>query len=282
MTSASVLARASVMSGASVGLAHDLPHHALRHLLHGVPGVLDIEQVFLGVPDHPAHCEPDNDDVLVSGEHQALGRHIAAGPASGERGFEADLGDVHGLDLCHAHLLDRRRQPEVQARVHLAVELAEAKHDGVLIGSDHEEEGEPSRDHRPGQHQQEDHEAGRPPAPRHDLLETVLTALQKLLEVGLLMRPTRWALPPGATATAAAPSATTTTLVVPRHRITRLSGFPRLRPQCCQSGCPSGPPQPAAPANPGMFGGIPRIPEGYTRRRGRAQIRSASGIYGNH
>ena len=48
-----------------------------------------------------------------------------------------------------------------------------------------------------------------------DLLEAVLAALQQLLEVGLLVRSARRPLPPGATV--AAPSATATTLIVPRH-----------------------------------------------------------------
>ena len=103
----------------------------------------------------------------------------------------------------------------MQARIHLAVEPAEAQDHGVLVGGDDEEEGKPGGDDRAGQHEKEDQETGRTSAARDDLLEPVLAPLQELLKIGLLMRPSRRALSPG---TAPTPSATTATLIVPRHR----------------------------------------------------------------
>jgi hypothetical protein len=49
-----------------IRLADNVAHGALRHLLHGDVGLLDVEEIFLNVLDAPEDYEINVDDVLVA------------------------------------------------------------------------------------------------------------------------------------------------------------------------------------------------------------------------
>src|SRR5262252_10363796 len=64
-----------------VRLADDVAHGALRHLLNGDVGLLDVEEIFLRIPDAPEDYKIYVDDVLVAGEHQTFLWHRSHTPS---------------------------------------------------------------------------------------------------------------------------------------------------------------------------------------------------------
>jgi hypothetical protein len=63
-----------------VRLADDVAHGALRYLLHGDVGHLDVEEIFLRILDAPEDYEIDVDDVLVAGKHETFLWHRSHAP----------------------------------------------------------------------------------------------------------------------------------------------------------------------------------------------------------
>jgi len=61
-------------------LADDVAHGAFGYLLHGDVGLLDVEEIFLSVPDAPEDYEINVDDVLVAGEHETFLWHRSHAP----------------------------------------------------------------------------------------------------------------------------------------------------------------------------------------------------------
>ena len=169
-----------------LGAADHLAHRALGDRLHGALGILDVEEEIADAVglDAPEHGEVDVDDVLVAGQHQALFRHVTNGAAAPRRIVDQRHADGDGGDaqcLWQQHGLDRIGQMIVQAGLHGADMLAEAQHDAELFGL-HPEEArqQPERDDE--QHDQRDADAGEIAA-RHDLLEAVLAAPQKVFQI---------------------------------------------------------------------------------------------------
>ena len=169
----------------------DLAHGAFGHRLHGAFGILDVEQIVADAArlDLPQHREIDVDDVLVAGQHQAFLRHVA------HRGAAADVFDrAHAdIDLVDAQRrrrqrgLDRIGQVIVQARLHLADELAEPQHDAELVGLDAEEAGKaPEHDRR----QRDQRDAAAAEIAGQQAAQPVLAPAQEFLEIGRL-RPAR-------------------------------------------------------------------------------------------
>src|SRR5262249_20308110 len=200
-----------------VVLADHLAHGALGHLLHCDLGVLNVEEVMLGVLDAPEDDEIHIDNVLITRQHEAFLGHIAHGAVAARTlaRAHADLDDVLARHLGQAHLLDGIGHAQMQARRLAADRLAKAHDHAELVRADLEGEGE-ERNHRGNADGHQEHERSRQPrAARHDLLELVLASLQQLLKVGLVVGATGGSLTPRPTASTA--SAAAAALIIPRH-----------------------------------------------------------------
>ena len=167
--------------------ADHLAHRAFGHRLHGAFGILDVEEIIADAVglDPPQHGEIDVDDVLVAGQHQAFFRHVPHGAAAPRRIVDQRHADRDGGDaqrLRQQHGLDRIRQMIVQAGLHGAHMLAEAQHDAEFFGLHAEESGQSPDRQRADQDQRDAHAAEM--AARQKLLQPVLAAPQKVLEIG--------------------------------------------------------------------------------------------------
>mgnify|MGYP006924698789 CR=1 FL=1 len=202
-----------------VALADHLAHGTFRHVLHRLLGILDAEEVLLGILNAPDDDERHLDDVLVAGQHAAFLGHVGRtrGPAAYDARAETDLDRVLAGHLGEADFLDRVGQAEVQSRRLLAHELAEAQNDAKLVGLNAERERiKASNGDADGREEEE--QRARNARSRHHLLEAVLAAPQKLFKVRLLAAAAAGrALSPGATTAAAFPSAAPASLIAPRH-----------------------------------------------------------------
>ena len=167
--------------------ADHLAHHALGRGLHRVGRVARVEEIVGRVADMPEHAEIDVDDVLVAGEHQALGRHVPRGGAA-RRGLArvgraaiADIDAVHAGDGGKIDRLDGPGQVVVEPGRGEAGEGAEAEHHALLVGLDAVEAGgEPDRDHGDGE-QREAPPPGR--AARHEAAQPGLEPGDELIEI---------------------------------------------------------------------------------------------------
>ncbi len=165
--------------------ADHLAHGAFGHRLHGALGILDVEEV---VPDAgrfhpPQHREIDVDDVLVAGEHQALLGHVAyrrAAPRILDQAH-ADVDLVDAKRLRRERRLDRIRQVIIEARLHLAHELAEPQHHAQFVRLDAEEAGKAPQ-HHGGERDQR--EAAAAEIARQHGAQLVLAPAQQFFEIG--------------------------------------------------------------------------------------------------
>ena len=118
------------------GLADHLAHRALGGGFDRRLGVPDVEQIGLGVLDHPEDGEVDIDDVLVAGQHQRLFRHLA-GNLAAARALGVAIADLGPVDAGHARrerLLDRGRQVIVETGLRRPVIGAKPQDDPDLVG----------------------------------------------------------------------------------------------------------------------------------------------------
>jgi len=160
--------------------ADDLAHDALGDGLHGFLGVENVEDIILGIGgiDLPDHAEPNVDDVLVAGEHLALGEIVEVVAAI------ADLGDLLIPDRNLDHRADRPRPIGIEAGGRLAGVAAEDQVDADLIGLHGIKgaQGEPDEQRQ----KKEDNDAAQAQtaaAARNDAAQTLLDAAQQVLKV---------------------------------------------------------------------------------------------------
>src|SRR6185503_1114685 len=193
-----------------LGAADDFAHRAFGNALHQLFLFADVEEILFRILDLPEHRQADVDEVLVARQHQTLILSIA------------DRRLVLGLDGNEFHLLDGP-DGEMQTRTCGACILPEPQDNAAFIGLN-------LIDAVIGyQSQNEDHRYEPSPAPagRKNIPETVLAALDQLIEIGrrrpatASRRSARPLTPGPATASAALPAATP--ILVPWHRILTLS-----------------------------------------------------------
>ena len=196
----------------------DLAHGGFGHRFHRSFGILDVEQIVAdaGRLDFPQHREIDVDDVLVAGEHQAFLRHLAHRRAAAHvfHRAHADVDFVDAQRRRSQHGLDRIGQVIVQSRLHLAGELAEAKHHAELVGLDAKEAGK-APEHHGNERNQSDTAAAE--IAGQEAAQPVLASAQKLLQIGR-SRPASRLLRPRAPRSPGPRSPGATGLVVPRHQ----------------------------------------------------------------
>ena len=136
-----------------LAVADDLAHGRLTRVDNGLDRIGHVEQIVLGVLDHPLHNELHGHDVLVAGQHQRLFGHLAAHallevlPEAAPRGPEAEL---HAPDLRHLGgdgTFHRVRNVVIRPRRGDAAERAEALHHAHLVGfNDVEPAGDPEEE----------------------------------------------------------------------------------------------------------------------------------------
>ena len=119
-------------------LADHFAHRAFGNRLDGLIGILDVEQIGVGVLDLPKDRELHVDDVLVAGEHQAfIGNVFVLGLVSALRADPvADIDLLLTRDLGCVGGLDRPRHMIIDARRGVADELAEAQNHALLGRAD--------------------------------------------------------------------------------------------------------------------------------------------------
>src|SRR5712671_590640 len=226
------------------GLADHLAHCALGGGFDSRVRRPNVEEIGPSVLDDPENGEVDVDDILVTGEHQRFFGHLAGPRPAGYRTLGVAVADLGPVDTGHArrqHLLDRARKMVIEAGLGRPVVGAKAQHDPDFVG---QHAVDPARQPYDEDRDRDDGDPGPgTKAARQHAPEPVLTAPQKLLEVGGLRAAPATARPP-ATAAIAAPRAAAARTAAPRATALTL---PEHRPRPFRRVAPGPPPTRCGP-----------------------------------